>query len=602
MAIDVQTYAAAKGYTDQTVSGGGTLKGKNCVISSIREITGGHRVTYQWTLDNGTVQTDTMDVMDGEQGPQGVKGDTGNTGATGATGPAGTNGQAATIQVGTVTSGESAGVVNAGTSQNAIFNFTLPKGDKGDKGDKGADGQNGSSFSIRARFSTEEELIAAYPTGPDNPGDAYFVGTTASPDLYVWLIDDQEWHNNGPIAGVKGDKGDTGDDGFSPIAQVTKSGSVTTISVRDKTGTTTATVNDGADGQDGSDGNDGKSAYEVAVDEGFVGTESEWLASLKGDPGSNGTNGQNGADGVSPVANVTKNGDIYKIHIEDVNGITEQTIDMSSYASASDIVTRHDYSITGTTDAIADTKALVNHIITLGVGTYAGEFKRTGITFGSYRLTYLPDTDGSISVSGIVTYSISTDNDSTYQVSYVLPSGSSTPYWNIEKLVTESDNNFTFTVLPSPTDFNTVKTPGVYSFGVSEKDPYHAPIVGTFTLIVSQQNDDWVQQVAIFNGDGRTFVRISSSGNWSDWEQLVTESSALKVKVKTESITTNSSGYLFLPKGTFAASVDYSSCVLLAWGDNVISKVYINQAGATPAFGTFNPNTAYTVRYHYIDV
>ena len=189
----------------------------------------------------------------------------------------------------------------------------------------------------------------------------------------------------------------------------------------------------------------------------------------------------------------------------------------------SDAVIRHDYSITGTTDAIADTKALVNHILTLDEGTYIGEFKRTGITFGSYRLTYLPDLDGSVSVSGTVTYSISNDNDSTYQVSYVLSSGTSTPYWNIEKLVVARENNFTFTVLPSPTDFNTVKTPGVYSFGVSEKDPYHAPIVGTFTLIVSCQNADWVQQLAIFNGDGKTFVRISSSGNWGNWEQFAIE-------------------------------------------------------------------------------
>ena len=41
----------------------------------------------------------------------------------------------------------------------------------------------------------------------------------------------------------------------------------------------------------------GKSAYEVAVDEGFVGTQAEWLASLKGEPGVNGTNGTNGTNG-----------------------------------------------------------------------------------------------------------------------------------------------------------------------------------------------------------------------------------------------------------------------------------------------------------------
>ena len=35
----------------------------------------------------------------------------------------------------------------------------------------------------------------------------------------------------------------------------------------------------------------GKSAYEVAVDNGFVGTESDWLLSLEGADGTNGTNG-----------------------------------------------------------------------------------------------------------------------------------------------------------------------------------------------------------------------------------------------------------------------------------------------------------------------
>ena len=58
--------AAAKKYTAETVLGGGALKGKNCIIQSITEITGGHRVTFKWTLDDGTEQTGTMDVMDGE--------------------------------------------------------------------------------------------------------------------------------------------------------------------------------------------------------------------------------------------------------------------------------------------------------------------------------------------------------------------------------------------------------------------------------------------------------------------------------------------------------------------------------------------------------
>ena len=44
-------------------------------------------------------------------------------------------------------------------------------------------------------------------------------------------------------------------------------------------------------------GENGKSAYEIAVDNGFEGTEAEWLESLKGEDGSNGTNGSNGKDG-----------------------------------------------------------------------------------------------------------------------------------------------------------------------------------------------------------------------------------------------------------------------------------------------------------------
>lgn len=43
----------------------------------------------------------------------------------------------------------------------------------------------------------------------------------------------------------------------------------------------------------------GASAYEVATDNGFVGTEAEWLASLVGPQGEAGANGVNGADGQS---------------------------------------------------------------------------------------------------------------------------------------------------------------------------------------------------------------------------------------------------------------------------------------------------------------
>lgn len=50
-------------------------------------------------------------------------------------------------------------------------------------------------------------------------------------------------------------------------------------------------------GPAGPQGADGRSAYEVAVDNGFPGTEQEWLASLKGDKGPEGPQGPAGQDG-----------------------------------------------------------------------------------------------------------------------------------------------------------------------------------------------------------------------------------------------------------------------------------------------------------------
>ena len=83
MAIDNVTYAAAKKYTDKSIAGGGAIKGKNCTIDSISPITGGNRVTFKWTLDDGTVQTGVMDVMDGADGAQGPAGADGRDGADG---------------------------------------------------------------------------------------------------------------------------------------------------------------------------------------------------------------------------------------------------------------------------------------------------------------------------------------------------------------------------------------------------------------------------------------------------------------------------------------------------------------------------------------
>lgn len=53
--------------------------------------------------------------------------------------------------------------------------------------------------------------------------------------------------------------------------------------------------------QSASKGTDGKSAFEIAVEHGFVGTEVEWLESLKGVDGKDGVNGKDGCDGRNAV-------------------------------------------------------------------------------------------------------------------------------------------------------------------------------------------------------------------------------------------------------------------------------------------------------------
>lgn len=60
---------------------------------------------------------------------------------------------------------------------------------------------------------------------------------------------------------------------------------------------TSASYDVGWADQTGGSGDPGESAYQIAVDNGFVGTEAEWLASLHGSTGSTGATGATGADG-----------------------------------------------------------------------------------------------------------------------------------------------------------------------------------------------------------------------------------------------------------------------------------------------------------------
>lgn len=66
--MDNITLAAAKSYTDQSLLGAGAIVGKNVQVSKIEPIKGGNRVTFTYTLDNGTPKNSYLEVMNGEKG------------------------------------------------------------------------------------------------------------------------------------------------------------------------------------------------------------------------------------------------------------------------------------------------------------------------------------------------------------------------------------------------------------------------------------------------------------------------------------------------------------------------------------------------------
>lgn len=211
-----------------------------------------------------------------------------------------------------------------------------------------------------------------------------------TPDLYAQLLQELEKK----AAGLQNGKdGKDGKDGISPAVTVTETETGATISVTDATGTTTAELHNGEKGDKGDTGSrgaDGKSAYEVALQNGFTGTEADWLTSLKGqkgdtgapgakrepgekgdrgEPGTpgakgdrgekgekgdtgtpgkdgvNGTDGKDGADGFSPTVTVTETSTGATITATDKNGTTTAKIqngsgtpvDLSDYVKKTEV-------------------------------------------------------------------------------------------------------------------------------------------------------------------------------------------------------------------------------------------------------------------------
>lgn len=181
-------------------------------------------------------------------------------------------------------------------------------------GIQGPPGPPGSGITVRGRVSN----LAALPSGAD-VGDVYIV-TAESDHGFVW--DGASWVDIGLIQGpqglqgiqgpqgLQGEKGDTGDVGpqgpqgiqgiQGPIGPQGPQGEVGLQGYQGPIGPQ-GEKGDKGDAGDvgpiGPAGDDGLSAYQVALANGFVGTESQWLASLQGPQGEQGIQGPAGPKG-----------------------------------------------------------------------------------------------------------------------------------------------------------------------------------------------------------------------------------------------------------------------------------------------------------------
>jgi hypothetical protein len=135
-------------------------------------------------------------------------------------------------------------------------NIKGPKGDTGDtgpKGDTGDQGPAGEGIAIAGSVAAYADLPD--DLGPDDAGNGYLV--EADGLLYIWS--GTSFPSDGSGVAFQGPQGPAG--------------------------------------STGSDGADGDSAYQIALDNGFVGSESAWLASLVGATGATGATGAAGAKG-----------------------------------------------------------------------------------------------------------------------------------------------------------------------------------------------------------------------------------------------------------------------------------------------------------------
>jgi hypothetical protein len=283
--------------------------------------------------ENGTVE-EFINSLKGEQGPAGPVGPQGEQGPMGPAGPQGEKGEPFKYE--DFTPEQLEGLVGPqgergysayaawktlegnsnGTVEEFIESLRGPQGEAGPQGPKGEKGDNGLSAYMLAKTydgfegSMQEWLDTLVgpqgeqgPAGPAGPqGEKGERGLQGENGLSAYMLAKKYDGYDGSLPewldSLKGEQGPQGEKGepfkyedFTPeqLEELVKN------------------IESGADG---------KSAYEIAQENGFEGSEEEWLESLKGEQGPvgpqgergeagpQGPKGEKGVDGITPVKGI----------------------------------------------------------------------------------------------------------------------------------------------------------------------------------------------------------------------------------------------------------------------------------------------------------
>ena len=205
-----------------------------------------------YSLSEIQISDEELETFRGEAGPQGPQGPKGEKGDTGERGPQGIQGPTG-IQGAQGPKGADGTMTFSDLTEEQRESLRGPKGKPGQNGTNGISIEhawNGTVLSITSASGTSSANLKG-EQGPQGPqGEQGPQGPKGADGVMTFedLTDEQK-------ASLKGDKGDPGVQGPKGEA--------------------------GEQGPQGSAGAQGKSAYEIAKDCGFIGSESEWLESLK---------------------------------------------------------------------------------------------------------------------------------------------------------------------------------------------------------------------------------------------------------------------------------------------------------------------------------